>query len=222
MYSIVTPISSRRNLRHFGVLYGDDTRLIRTERLEHLLNCFESDLDLHIAANSEELLFIHAGAVRWKEHAVLIAGPSRTGKTTLVKEFLESGAAYYSDDFATIDRLGYLHSYPRDLSVRTQGNACEKLRPEAFGAVRAEPAPISIVLLTKYAEDASWSPAPISRGQGTLRLLENTPSARKQPLFALDVLRNALTKAEVHDGYRGDKAESVRLILTYLNRGRLS
>ena len=222
MYSVVIPIASRRNLRQFGILYGDQTRLIRTERLEDLMDFFESDLDLHIAANSQYRLFIHAGAVRWKDCTVLVAGRSQTGKTTLVREFLKSGAAYYSDDFATVDHSGYLHPYPRDLSVRTQHNACEKLRPEEFGGVRAEPALISIVLLTEYAEDAHWKPLPISRGQGILRLLENTPSARKQPGFALDVLRNALTKAEIHHGYRGDKGETVQLILSYLNQRSLA
>lgn len=222
IYSVVIPIAPRRNVRHSSLLYGDQTRLIRTERVGQLLESFESDLDLHIAANSQDRLFIHAGAIRWKDQTVLIAGRSRSGKTTLVTEFLKSGAAYYSDDFATIDHSGCLHSYPRDLSVRTQDDTCEKLRPEIFGAVRAEPAPISMVLLTEYAEDARWSPKPISRGQGILRLLENTPSARKQPLFALNVLRNALTKAEVHHGHRGDKAESVELILTYLTRRSFS
>src|SRR6266853_4808722 len=185
LYSVVTPIIHRRNVRHLCVLYGDHTRLSRTERIEDLLDYFESDLDLHIAANSQDRLFIHAGAVRWKDHTILIPGRSYTGKTTLVTEFLKSGAAYYSDDFATIDHSGYLHSYPRNLSVRTQDNTCEKLRPEEFGAVRAEPAPISIVLLTEYAKNARWEPLPISHGQGILRLLENTPSARKQPAFAL-------------------------------------
>src|SRR2546425_12954473 len=79
LYSVVIPIASRRNLRHFGVLYGDHTRLIRTERLEDLLDFFESDLDLYIAANSQDRLFIHAGAIRWKDHTVLIVGRSRTG-----------------------------------------------------------------------------------------------------------------------------------------------
>ncbi len=217
MYSVVVPIAPRRNLRHFGVLYGDHTRLIRTQRLEDLLEFFESDLDLHIAANSKDRLFVHAGAVSWKGHTIVIPGRSHTGKTTLVAEFLKSGAAYYSDDFATIDHSGYLHSYPRKLSIRTQDNTCEKLRPETFGAVRAEPAPISIVLLTEYAEDARWEPLPISLGQGILRLLENTPSARKQPAFALAVLRDAVAGAEVHHGYRGDKAETVQLILSYLD-----
>src|SRR5438445_1898429 len=217
LYSIVTPLIHRRNVRHLCVLYGDHTRLSRTERIEDLLDYFESDLDLHIAANSQDRLFIHAGAVRWKGHTILIPGRSHTGKTTLVTEFLKFGAAYYSDDFAAVDHAGDLHPYPRDLSVRTQSNGSERVRPEEFGAVRAQPGPISLVLVTEYAEGARWSPRPLSRGQGMLRLLENTPSARQQPGFALGVLQKAVEGAEIHQGYRGDKQQTVQEVLNYLD-----
>ncbi len=217
LYSVVTPLVRRRNVRHFCVLYGDHTRLCRTERIEDILDHFESDLDLHIAANSQDRLFIHAGAVSWKAHTIVIPGRSHTGKTTLVAEFLKSGAAYYSDDFAAVDPAGYLHPYPRDLSVRTQCNGFERIRPEEFGAARAQPRPISFVLLTEYLEDGRWGPSPVSRGQGMLRLLENTPSARKQPGFALGVLHKAVESAEIHQGWRGEKEQTVRAVLNYLD-----
>src|SRR6266568_3878084 len=34
LYSVVTPLIRRRNVRHLCVLYGDHTRLSRTERIE--------------------------------------------------------------------------------------------------------------------------------------------------------------------------------------------
>jgi hypothetical protein len=222
LYSIVTPLIHRRNVRHLCVLYGDHTRLSRTERIEDLLESFESDLDLHIAANSQDRLFIHAGAVRWKGQTILIPGRSHTGKTTLVTEFLKSGAAYYSDDFAAVDHAGHLHPYPRDLSVRTQSNGSERVRPEELGATRAQPGPVSFVLLTEYAEDGRWSPSAVSRGQGMLRLLENTPSARKQPGFALGVLQKVVEGAEIHQGYRGDKQQTVQEVLNYMDGRSLS
>ncbi len=217
LYSVVTPLIRRRNVRHLCVLYGDHTRLSRTERIEDLLDHFESDLDLHIAANSQDRLFIHAGAVSWKGHTIVIPGRSHTGKTTLVAEFLKSGAAYYSDDFAAVDHSGHLHPYPRDLSVRTENNGSERISPEKFRAVRAQPRPITLVLLTEYAEDARWSPRPLSRGQGLLRLLENTPSARKQPAFAIGVLEKAVEGAEIHQGWRGEKEQTVQEVLNYLD-----
>lgn len=220
LYSVVTPLVRRRNVRHLCVLYGDHTRLSRAERLEDVLDAFESDLDLHIAANSQDRLFIHAGAVSWKGHTIVIPGRSRTGKTTLVAEFLKSGADYYSDDFSALDHAGHLHPYPRDLSVRTEGNGSQRVRPEAFRAARAQPRPISFILLTAYAEGARWSPGHVSRGQAMLRLLENTPSARKQPAFAIRVLQKAVDRAEIHQGYRGEKEQTVQEVLNYLDGKR--
>jgi hypothetical protein len=217
LYSVVTPLVRRPNLRHLCVLYGDHTRLGRTEHMDDLLDSFESDLDLHIAANSQDRLFIHAGAVNWKGHTIVIPGRSHTGKTTLVAEFLKSGAAYYTDDFAAVDHAGYLHPYPRDLSVRTQSNGPERISPEKFRAARAQPRPISLVLLTEYEEGARWTPRPVSRGQGLLRLLENTPSARKQPGFAIGVLQKAVENAEIHQGWRGEKEQTVQEVLNYLD-----
>jgi hypothetical protein len=217
LYSVVTPTTRRANLRHLCVLYGDHGRLIRTEELEDLLEYFESDLDLYIAANSREILCIHAGAVNWKGHTILLPGRSQTGKTTLVAEFLKSGAAYYSDDFAAIDQSGHLHSYPRDLSVRGESEI-QRVRPEDLGATRAQPAAVSMVLFTEYAQGEHWNPKRISPGQGILRVLENTPSTRNQPEFALQMVGNAITNAEVHAGRRGEKEQTVERVLNYLDR----
>ncbi len=41
LYSLVTPLVRRRNVRHFCVLYGDHTRLSRTERIEDILDHFD-------------------------------------------------------------------------------------------------------------------------------------------------------------------------------------
>ena len=49
LYSVVTPLVWHRSVRHLCVLYGDHTRLNRTERMEDMLNAFESELDLHIS-----------------------------------------------------------------------------------------------------------------------------------------------------------------------------
>lgn len=109
LYSVVTPTLHGSNVGPLCVLYRDHTMLTRTERLGDLLEDFESDLDFYIAANSQAPLFVHAGAVKWKQHTILVPGSSGSGKTSLVAEFLRAGASFYSDDVAIIDRSGYLH-----------------------------------------------------------------------------------------------------------------
>ena len=217
LYSVVTPAVIRRNVRPMYFLYGDHGRLSRTERFEELLDSFESDLDFYISANSPETLFIHAGAVRWKEHAILIPGRSRSGKTSLVAEFLRAGASYYSDDLAIVDRSGYLHPYPRPLSVRIADDASRRVRPEDLGAKSAKSGRISVVLFTEYVASASWCPSRITHGEGMLRLLQNVPSARKQPALVIDVLGNAIKNAEVQASYRGEKEQTVNSVLNYLD-----
>jgi hypothetical protein len=116
-----------------------------------------------------------------------------------------------------MDDSGYVHPYPRDLSVRTESEGTQRIRPEEFRAARAQPRPISLVLLTEYAEDARWSPQRLSAGQAVLRLLENAPSARKQPAFAIGVLQKAVESAEIHQGWRGKKEQTVQDVLNYLD-----
>ncbi len=52
----------------------------RTEFLER----FGSIVALHVADNSRELVFVHAGVVGWGGRAIVIPGRSFSGKTTLV------------------------------------------------------------------------------------------------------------------------------------------
>ena len=91
---------SQRNMRSFHLLYADDRRLSRSESLLDLLEIFESDLSSYIAQAARPWLFVHAGVIGWKERAILIPGRSFSGKSTLVKAFLQAGATYYSDEFA--------------------------------------------------------------------------------------------------------------------------
>ena len=218
LYSVVTPIAARGNVRQLCILYGDHGVLCRTPRIEQLIEVFEADLDFYIASNAQDRLFVHAGAVQWNEQAIVIPGRSRTGKTTLVAEFLKRGAAYYSDDFVTIDADGYLHPYPRPLSVRRQNATSARVFPEALGSVGAQSRQISFVFVTQFVKEASWSAQRISRGEAVLSLLENTPSARKHPAFAMEVLRRAVLGADAWKGLRGESEEAINEIERFLDR----
>jgi hypothetical protein len=217
LYSVVTPTLCKRHGRGLCILYGDDARLIRTEKFQDLLDGFESDLDLHVAANCEQPLFVHAGAIRWRQHVILLPGSSHSGKTSLVAEFLRAGGSYYADDFAPIDRDGYIHPYQRPVSVRLENGDIQRLDPEDLGAQLAEPATATLVLFTQYARGASWLPKRVSHGQAVLRMLQNTPGARKRPRLAIEVLGHALKNAEIHVGFRGEKADTVERVINYLN-----
>ena len=106
LYSLVVP---RR--RGIHAVYRDLGPLIQARALEELLDSFESDLQLYVAERAARRVFVHAGVVGWRGRAILLPGPSMSGKSTLVAELVRAGATYYSDEYAVLDARGRVHPY---------------------------------------------------------------------------------------------------------------
>ena len=160
-------------------------------------------------------MFIHAGVAGWRGKAILIPGSSFSGKTTLVAELVKAGADYYSDEYAVVDRRGRVHAYPKPLSIREGDALKQKKYPvEALGGKPGvRPLPLGLVVVTRYEPGAEWRPESLSAGQGTLELLANTVSARREPERALDTFKNFFPGARFLKGARGEAKETVPLIL---------
>jgi hypothetical protein len=189
--------------------------LARTVNEEELLDIFESDLNLYIAQSTRCRFFVHAGVVGWNGRAIVIPGRSYSGKTTLVKEFLEHGATYYSDEFAVFDRRGYVHPFARPLEIREEITQKQtKVSADELGAkTGVEALPIGVLLLTHYRKSARWRPREMSRGKGALRLLANAPSARENPERALTFLEEVVHGAQILTGVRGEAKDVVQTVL---------
>src|SRR5581483_1853880 len=56
---------SRPGLKQYHLLYGNLTRLTRTLDLNLALDAFESHLQLHVAEQAQQRVFVHAGVVGW-------------------------------------------------------------------------------------------------------------------------------------------------------------
>jgi len=215
LYSLVAPSPIRTHVRKFCLLYGNDQRLARTENIEELLEVFESDLNSYVARTARRWLFVHAGVVGWKGRAIVIPGATLSGKSTLVKEFLRIGAAYYSDEFAVLDGRGRVHPFPKSLSIRNaDGTTQTRVTAEGLGGkTGSRPLPIGLVLLTRHKPGARWRPRVWSQGNGILGLLANTLVARHRPARALATLEKAISKSQVLWGPRGEAKETVESIL---------
>ncbi len=65
-------------------------------------------------AKLDNFLLLHAGAVVDEGGALIVAGPPRSGKSTLVLELVKRGFAFYSDDICPLHReSGHVHPFPR-------------------------------------------------------------------------------------------------------------
>jgi hypothetical protein len=214
LYSIVvggdTPNSSTKR---FSLLYADVRLIARTLKLEDIFIAMQSDMESYIAQRARKL-FVHAGVVSWNGSAIVIPGPSLSGKTTLVKALLEAGADYCSDEFAVFDERGKVHSFARPLSVRTDEKTALRVQAESLGAQTSkQPLSLGLVVLTKYKSGARWKPKAVTPGQGALGLMANTIVARKHPAKTLMILSRAVSQATVLSSLRGEASEAAALIL---------
>jgi hypothetical protein len=170
---------------------------------------------------SEDLTFIHAGAVGWRGKGILLPGLSFSGKSTLVYELVKLGAQYYSDDFGILDDAGLLHSFPRDISMRTREKYYEiyEVDPSAIGGTKSsEPIPIGLVFLTKHQARSRWAPIMLSRGKGLFEVLPFILSIRQKPDLALQVLNSAATNAIFLTSLRGDAKVAARRLLELFDK----
>ena len=207
--------AGRPGLRRFHTAYSGMQNLARSQDPQDLFEAFESDLSVHIAQTSADRCFVHAGVVGWRGRAIVVPGPSHSGKTTLISEFLRHGATYYSDEFAVFDRRGWVHPFARCLGVRPSEHTRQhRIAPSEFGSARGEaPMPVALVLVTTYRGSASWNPTEITPAQGALALLANALSARARPAGAISTLEKAVRHARILRGKRGEARETVDRLL---------
>lgn len=220
LYSLILGGAGERpGVRRFSLLYGNITRLARTTNQDEALDIFESDLSLYVAEMARRRVFIHAGVVGWKGQAILLPGRSLSGKSTLIAELVRAGATYYSDEYAVLDGRGRVHPYPRPLQIRDAESTRQKKYPvEAFGGqAGTKPLPVGLIAVSTYQPGARWRPHTLSAGRGTLELLANTVSARRQPENALAALQQVVARAPVLKSLRGEATETVDLILRSLD-----
>jgi hypothetical protein len=222
LYSLIVGGNEiRKGTRNYNLVYAGSFRLARTLDLDEALHRLQSHLQLVVAANSTDNLFVHAGVVGWQEQAIVIPGRSFSGKTSLVVALLKAGATYYSDEYAIFDKQGRVWPYPRLLSLRDQaGHIRRKCPPQELGAnIGQTPLPVGLVIVTEYHWGARWQARLLSPGRALLALLDNTVAARSQPEHALTTLRQVVTRAKAIKSTRGEAEEIVARLLSHISGG---
>jgi hypothetical protein len=175
----------------------------------------DAQLRAHVALNAPEHVFIHAAVVAARGRAIVIPGPSFSGKTTLAAALLAAGCTYYSDEFAALDPDGLVHPYPKPLSIRAAGSRHSTERsPATLGAQAGSRAlPIGLIAITRYLPAAVWRPRRQSAGEASLALLANAVPARERPAETLAAITNAVAGALTLKSDRGEATTAAREII---------
>jgi hypothetical protein len=216
LYSVVIGTRAQQSgIRRFHLLYADAARIARTLDLEQLLELFERDIQMRVAELAPRRTFVHAGVVGWRGRAIVIPGPSHSGKSTLVAELMRAGGTYFSDEYAVFDRCGRVLPFARPLSLRGADGATAQRRTaeELGGSSSTDPLPLGLVVVTRYRPHSQWRPRNASPAEGALALLRNTVSVRRQPQAVLKTLTRAVSGVRVLFGARGEASKIVHSLL---------
>jgi len=184
-------------------------------------NYFESRVRVLVAEHAKDLVFMHAGAVAWKGKAVLFPANSYQGKTSLVAALVRRGAVYYSDDYAILDKNGFVHPFARPLSIRVKGRSEIRANRHvsSLGGVAGEvPLPVEAVILTKFRKNSRWNPKILSPGNGLLRMIEQTIPLQANPEFSLSTLKLVANRAIIARSSRPDLELCVNEIVKFIDR----
>lgn len=216
LYSLVIGGAGERpGVRRFHILYSASDRIARSMDLEEVLDRLRDDLHFGVALCANRRVFVHAGVVGWRGRAIVLPGRTHAGKSSLVAALVRAGATYFSDEYAVLDQDGWVHPYPKALSLRAR--AGERGVPVDVatlgGRASDEPLRLGLVVSTTYREGARWRPRPETPARAMLSLLDNTVVARLRPPLVMATLRAALEGASAVRTPRGEADDAARAIL---------
>lgn len=190
--------------------YRNDELVMRfTDEIPaHQENVLRTKILFSIAEHAKNFVFLHAGAVAFEEKVILLIGASRTGKTTLTVDFVRSGAKYFTDDCAVVDRDAQIYPLPKPLSIRNEFGVQTDYPIETIGGKSCEnQLSIALLLFVEYNPKTVWTPRPLTVGQITFKLMQNvfySQAVRKNPSIALFNLQQLAQKVTAFESQRAD------------------
>ena len=162
-----------------------DTLVCEEGFASDLPHYLRQDIDRCVAQQASRMLFVHAGVVGWRGHAIVILGRSHTGKSTLVADLVRRGAVYYSDEYAVLDDQGRVHPYSRTPVFRDDGTAAD------LRLVREDepldPLPLALIVAGDYRDGTAWRPTVVRGARAVLPLIDGTVLAREESASMLRI-----------------------------------
>ena len=184
------------------------------------LHYFLRHLRIKIAECAESRVFLHAGVVGIDGKALIMPAKSFQGKSRLVAALIESGADYYSDEYAVLDEAGFVHPFPKMISLREEKDRyVQKDVPlEKFACRIGKVAlPVGLILFTEYMKKSVWQPKKLSVSEAMLEILPHTIPIRYKPEFCLEVLNKVLSRAIILKSKRDEALGMFEILRKYLS-----
>lgn len=181
----------------------------------------ESQLALVAADHLVDLVPIHAGLATWNGRTVLLPGPSRAGKSTLLLALSDLGATMLADEYALLDpATGHATGWPRPVRRRRADGGIDLVAlPGTGDGASAQPTPIDLVAILRFARHADARPwRSVAAPEVVHELIGNAVNARRQPDQVLDAALAVGRRAAGISGRRGEAIEAAAVLLDHLDR----
>ena len=180
-------------------LWRDGSSLGPATGAEVAVCLLEDHLATALALTARGTVFVRAGVVQAGGRAIVLPGPSLSGRTTLVDALVREGAEFYSDTFAVVGEDGWVDAY----------------RAVPPGEPRPERLRIGLIAVAPYVPGASWAPEQGGPADGALALLAHAATS-EDPGGLLKVLGAAAAEALTLRGERGEAADVAPALLSSL------
>jgi len=195
----------------FRVRRCSPARTLPWQPMSTALKTLQKELHLCVAEYATTRVFIHAGAITWRNRTVVLPGFSHAGKSTLVWSLVQAGAVYYSDEYAVFDENGGVHPFTLPISLRGIGGETQFVDPDRSGSGPVAP---SVIAFAKYKPGAVWRPRSLSPAEAMLQLVRHSIAIRRHPSIVLPILKTISLQTRAFIGRRGEASQ----ILQWLNK----
>lgn len=180
----------------------------------------EDQIEHYVAEFSVEHLFVHAGVVGWRNQAIIIPGRTHSGKSTLVHGLVSAGATYYSDEFAVLDRSGWVHPYQRRLSLRDGPyGAAGRIPMTGSQASPPPPIPVALVALLQFDSEKEWGVEAVTNAYAIRAICDHTLAIRRRPADTFAFLGEVIDDATTIVGTRGEAEDTIPRLLAMIGPG---
>ncbi|MFQ6027866.1 MAG: hypothetical protein ACE5Q6_10280 [Dehalococcoidia bacterium] len=179
---------------------------------------------------------IHAGAIAYNGHGILMPAISGSGKSTTVAALALNGLDYCSDEMALIGADSRLRPFPKIISLKSggwreiyrqfpdlvaergwpnvSGGGAWQVKPPVLPDAEQSRAgyPIDLVLLPKHSTEEATSLKPISKSEALRDLVDQSMDLKLWGSTGLDMLVKVVQQAECYALCSNRLADSVALV----------
>jgi hypothetical protein len=211
-------------LQHLHLLFRAGMLIAAAYKLEPVLGALESELDRRIAMNAAgDHIFIRAGAVGWRGHAIVLGGSEQSERSVLIAGLLRAGASYYSDRYAVLDLDGRLHPYARPLWLSSGAQDYPvRYLPEDLGArTGVHSLPVRTVVFADYRSGAGPKLYPLTRSAAAAQLMANAVSRQVPGSLIQESIAKTLAQAWTLEGVCDEAESTLNLLLGRQRRRHL-